>query len=227
MRGTQIDFRQIEGWTRKRNNFLADFDLKLTKALVPLVPSFIETYHLTFSAIPLGILIIIFSYLARENIQWLWGVSLMIILRHIADALDGEIGRQRGTGLVKWGMYADHLLDYAFTAVMFIGYAIIFPQNSTIFYLLAIVLGGHFVNEFLKCINLGSFNSAGHFGIGPTELQTALILTNALIVFYPSTDINLIFGIGFVLLFLGLVIDFNKTQKLLWKIDMKAKSKRS
>ena len=71
----------------------------LKHILLPWVPRWLETYHLTLMTVPWCGLILLFSYFARFNIHWLWGVSIMIVAQYITDLLDGAIGRQRNTGL--------------------------------------------------------------------------------------------------------------------------------
>ena len=60
-----------------------------------------------------------------EILACLWFVSLMIVLQYLTDLFDGEVGRQRNTGLIKWGFYMDHFLDYLFlSSLVFVGYMI-------------------------------------------------------------------------------------------------------
>ena len=47
----------------------------------------------------------------------------------MTDHYDGKIGKYRNTGLVRWGYYMDHLLDYFFLASVIIGYAFILPER--------------------------------------------------------------------------------------------------
>ena len=97
--------------------------------MVPRVPKRVETYHLTLTTVLWSLLIIVFSFLAKYNINWLWLVSLMIFLQYITDLLDGAIGRARDTGLIKWGFYMDHFLDYIFLCSILIGYSLILPDH--------------------------------------------------------------------------------------------------
>ena len=103
---------KFAGDQKKGNSLLGTAETKLKNFLVPFVPKKVETYHLTMTTVLWSALIILFSYLAIGNINWLWGVSLMIFFQYITDLLDGEIGRRRNTGLIKWGFYMDHFLDY-------------------------------------------------------------------------------------------------------------------
>lgn len=117
---------QFAGDKKEGEWILAKVEKRMVNWLVPRVPPFIETYHLTLLTLLWSIGIVAFSFLARDNINWLWGASFFILLQYITDVLDGAVGRYRETGLVKWGFYMDHLLDYVFLASVIVGYALIF-----------------------------------------------------------------------------------------------------
>jgi hypothetical protein len=51
-------------------------------------------------------------------------------MQYVTDHYDGKIGKYRNTGLVRWGYYMDHLLDYVFLCSIIIGYAFILPEKS-------------------------------------------------------------------------------------------------
>lgn len=76
---------------------------KFRRYVVPKIPCFLETYHLTFSTILWSMLIILFGYLGSRNILWLLAFSFAILMQWVTDVLDGAVGRYRNTGLVKWG----------------------------------------------------------------------------------------------------------------------------
>jgi phosphatidylglycerophosphate synthase len=80
----------------------------------PRIPGYIETYHLTMLTLVWGFLNPVFGYLGQSNLQWLWMVCVMIVFQYITDLFDDAVGRKRRTGLIKWGFYMDHFLDYIF-----------------------------------------------------------------------------------------------------------------
>lgn len=197
----------------------------LKNKLVPFVPKCIETYHLTLTTILWSILVLVFSFLALKNIQWLWGVCLMIFLQYITDLLDGEIGRQRNTGLIKWGYYMDHFLDYIFLCAMVGGFFIILPVEYKLyqFFILAL-FGGFMVNSFLAFASTNKFKIS-YFGIGPTEVRIGFIFVFIMHIFFGQTFMAK--GLPYLLIFsaIGLIINVYITQKYIWKIDMQNKSK--
>ena len=72
---------------------------------VPKIPDGIETYHLTLTTILWSLINILLGFYAKEDLNFLWLVSLMIVLQYSTDLFDGELGRQRNTGLIRWGFY--------------------------------------------------------------------------------------------------------------------------
>lgn len=183
-------------------------------------PGWIETYHLTLTTIIWSIGIIVFGYLAQFSHHWLWGSSLMIFLQWFTDAFDGAIGRNRKTGLIRWGYYMDHFLDYAFLCSILIGYAfIVNDQFNTQFFILA-VFGGFMVNSFLAFAASNEFKIE-YFKIGPTEIRLLFILINTTIILFGKT--HLAWTLPYILLLsLGcLIYTVYETQKQIWKKDMK------
>lgn len=206
-------------------SLLANPENKLKAWLLPMVPKNCETYHLTLSSLIWSALIIVFSFFARYNIQWLWGVSLMIFLQYITDLLDGAIGRHRNTGLVKWGFYMDHLLDYLFLCSIVIGYALLLEDYYKYIQLYVLALFGAFmVNSFLSFAATNEFKIS-YGGIGPTEIRLIFILINTLIVAFGTTHIAPVLPYVLACSAFGLFVTVYKTSKALWKIDMENKDK--
>ncbi|MHC4068087.1 MAG: CDP-alcohol phosphatidyltransferase family protein [Planctomycetota bacterium] len=193
--------------------------------MVPKVPKCVETYHLTLTTVLWSLLIIVFSFLAKYNINWLWLVSLMIFLQYITDLLDGAVGRARDTGLIKWGFYMDHFLDYIFLCSILIGYSLILPDHYKyiLFFILA-MFGAFMVNSFLSFAATNKFKIS-YLGIGPTEVRLIFIMVNTLLIVFGKTYLAI--ALPFVLAFsvFGLFVVVFKTQKYLWEIDMANKEK--
>ena len=123
----------------------------LKARLLPLVPRRVETYHLTLTTVLWALLVPVFSLLARKNPLWMFGVSAMVVAQYVTDLLDGAIGRLRNTGLVKWGFYMDHLLDFLFLCSMLVGYALILPQGArTEIFILISLFATFMVTSFLS-----------------------------------------------------------------------------
>lgn len=207
-------------------SFLHHPENRLKAALLPCVPKGIETYHLTLTTIVWSVLVILFSWLATFNRQWMWGVSAAIVAQYVTDLLDGAVGRQRNTGLIKWGFYMDHLMDYVFLCTMLIGYSLLIPNHLKylMFFIIA-VFCGFMVNSFLQFAATNKFRIA-YWGIGPTEIRLAFIVINTIIIYVnQSTYIRAVPYILGIAIFALFVTAFN-TQRQLWAVDMETKAEK-
>jgi phosphatidylglycerophosphate synthase len=168
--------------------------------------------------------ILFFSYLAAKDLRWLWGVSAMIALQYVTDHYDGKIGKYRGTGLVRWGYYMDHLLDYFFLCSVIIGYAFILPERSRyqILIMLAIFAGYEF-STFLAFAATDRLKIS-YLKFGPTEFRLALIVINGLLVEFGTR--KMVSGLKYVNIgaAIGLALLIYRTHKLIWEIDMEYKN---
>ncbi len=220
---TMIETQQFPGAAKSNTSFLTPFERRLAPKVLPRIPSWLETYHLTMLTLVWSSLILLFSYWAAKDLRWLWGVSVMIALQYVTDHYDGKIGKYRGTGLVRWGYYMDHLLDYVFLCSIIIGYAFILPERSR--YQIVIMLAifaGYEVSTFLAFAATERLKIS-YLKLGPTEFRLALIVINALLVQYGTrTMVN---GLKYVNIgaAIGLALMVYRTHKLLWELDMKHK----
>jgi len=201
--------------SKSEHSLLGSLEIKLINSLIPLVPSFIGTYHLTLMTVGWSILVLIFGYLAKTNLNWLWAISLIIFLQYITDILDGAIGRHRKENLVKWGYYMDHFLDYFFSCSLIMAYLLISPKGLEIYFIILLsIITGYMIHSFLFCAVSGRFEM--HlFALGPTEARILLIITNIVII---SVGVNcfkyFILPLSIILL-LVLVLLIYRTQKRL------------
>lgn len=204
-------------------SLLFRYENRLKQWCIPRIPSYIETYHLTLLTLVWSVGVLVFSYLARDNFLWLWLVSLMIIFQYLSDLLDGELGRQRNTGLIRWGYYMDHYLDYVFLCSMLIGYSFIIPANSTnLYFFVLVVLIAFMVNSFLSFGASNTFRIS-YFGVGPTELRAVFILLNILLAVFGTTYIAFMLPWVLIASWIALQVLVYRTQKELWQVDMKIK----
>jgi phosphatidylglycerophosphate synthase len=170
---------------------------------------------LLWAAVNVGI-----AFSARNNPELLWVVSLMILLQYLTDLLDGELGRQRNTGLIKWGFYMDHFLDFIFLcSLVFVGYMISPAGIEGWYFALLVILASFMVNSFLSFAATNEFEIA-HYGIGPTEMRVVFIAINTYIVTFGTIHFNLLVpatvGIGLI----GLIIHCYGIHRKLWRYDM-------
>jgi phosphatidylglycerophosphate synthase len=186
----------------------------------PKIPGFIETYHLTLMTLVWSILNPVFGYLARNNIHWLWLVSLMIFLQYITDVFDGEVGRRRRTGLIKWGFYMDHFLDYVFLCSLVLTGYLIAPEGLGFYFLvLLIITGGFIVNSYLGFAATNRFRIY-YFGLGPTEMRLLFIIINTVIIFTGTDHFTYTVPLACGICLIALIVTVLHTGNVIWKIDM-------
>jgi phosphatidylglycerophosphate synthase len=192
--------------------------------IAPRLPLWLETYHLTISTILWSGLIVLFGWLAAKyDINWLWGTSVCIALQYLTDLLDGEVGRQRNTGLIKWGFYMDHFLDYFFLCAILIGYGFLLPdEDKYILFFVQALLAGFMVHSFLAFAATNKFKIA-HMAIGPTEIRILFIVINTLLILFGKTHLAaaLPYALGFSAI--GLCVVVYQAQKEIWELDMEKK----
>lgn len=110
-----IEPSEFAGAHKTNNSFLSPLERRLAPIVIPRIPKWLETQHLTMLTLLWSLLILLFSFLSARNIRWLWAVSAMIALQWVTDHYDGKVGKHRNTGLVRWGYYMDHLLTTFFS----------------------------------------------------------------------------------------------------------------
>ncbi|MBN1788627.1 MAG: CDP-alcohol phosphatidyltransferase family protein [Sedimentisphaerales bacterium] len=206
---------------------LAGYERRLIDSNVSKFPTWIQGYHLTLMTILWSAGLVIFGYLAQNNLHWLWLSSVMLFLQWFTDCFDGALGRHRDTGIPKWGFFMDHLLDFVFMACVFVGYSFLLTGiNKDIVLLLIPVFGTFMVSSFL------SFGATGEFKItylatGPTEIRIWFIVLNTLLIFFGTAWIEKILVYILIISIVFLCIVIFRTQKHIWKIDMQDKANRT
>ena len=218
---------QFAGANKTSASLLTPLERRLARAFLPRIPAWIETQHLTLLTLVWCALIIAFSHLAAANIRWLWLVSLMIVCQYVTDFFDGKLGKYRDTGLVKWGFYMDHLLDYVFLCAVLFGYALVLPENSrTHLFLMLAVFGGYMVNSFLAFAATAEFKIS-HLKLGPTEFRIALIIINTLVILCGTKPMAKALPYVAWGALAGLCLLVYGTQREIWRRDMELKSRRA
>ena len=216
--------QEFAGAYKSNNSFLTPLERRLAPIVLPRIPVWLETYHLTLLTLLWSAMILVFSYMARNDLHWLWLVSVCIFLQYVTDHYDGKVGKYRNTGLARWGYYMDHLLDYFFLCSVLIGYAFILPEKSRyqILFTLAIFVGFE-VSTFLAFAATDKLKIS-YLKFGPTEFRLALIIINALLIQYGTrymaTSLKYV-NIGGAI---GLALVVYRAHKLIWQLDMRHKS---
>jgi len=214
---------QFAGASKTGSSLLSPLERRMARHVLPRVPRWLGTHHLTMLTLAWSGLAVLFGHLARGDRRWLWGTSLAVLLQYVTDHLDGKVGKMRGTGLVKWGFYMDHLLDYVFLCGVLLGYAFILPASAHLsLFLVLAVFGALMANSFLTVAAVERFRIS-HLGFGPTEFRLALVAVNALVIVYGTRGMEKALpyvAAGGLLLLCAVAY---KTQKEVWRRDMEAR----
>ena len=141
------------GAFKKGESILGPWEKAFVLRWVNRIPNWLETYHLTLLTLVWTGLVIFCAWKVRVSgqILWFWGVSVAIALQYLTDLFDGAVGRTRNTGLVKWGFYMDHFLDFVFQSALIIAYAMIAPIDQDLewwFFAILAITSGYMVNSF-------------------------------------------------------------------------------
>jgi phosphatidylglycerophosphate synthase len=218
-----IETQEFAGAHKTNNSFLSPLERRLAPLVLPRIPSWLETQHLTMLTLVWSLLILVFSALAARNLRWLWLVSLMIFLQWVTDHYDGKVGKYRNTGLVRWGYYMDHLLDYFFLCSILLGYAFILPESSRFQLLLMLALFAAFDFSTFLAFSATDKLKISYLKFGPTEFRLALIVINALLIRFGTK--HMIGGLKWVNAgaVVGLCVLIYTTQKRIWQLDMEGR----
>jgi phosphatidylglycerophosphate synthase len=218
-----IETQEFAGAHKTNTSFLSPLERRLAPIIVPLIPRWLETQHLTMLTLLWSLMILLFSFLAAGNIRWLWLVSLMILLQYVTDFIDGKVGKYRNTGLVRWGYYMDHLLDYFFLCSILLGYAFILPERSRFQLLLMLSLFAAYDFSTFLAFAASDKLKISYLKFGPTEFRLALIVINALLINFGTK--HMIGGLKWVNAgaAVGLCVLIYTTQKKIWQLDMESR----
>ncbi|HEY5403601.1 MAG TPA: CDP-alcohol phosphatidyltransferase family protein [Pyrinomonadaceae bacterium] len=219
-----IETQQFAGAAKTNTSFLTPLERRLAIRVLPRIPSWLQTYHLTMMTLIWSAMILLFSYMAAKDLRWLWMVSLMVFLQYVTDHYDGKVGKYRNTGLVRWGYYMDHLLDYVFLCSIIIGYSFILPDKSRYQILIMLaIFAGYEVSTFLSFASTDKLKIS-FMKLGPTEFRLAVIVINALLVEYGTR--KMVNGLKYVNIGAAIVLAIivYQTHKVIWQMDMREKS---
>lgn len=192
---------------------------------VPKLPRWIETHHLTFLTGLWSAVNVAVGLTVKTDLRWLWIVSLMIGLQYVTDLFDGELGRQRNTGLVKWGFYMDHFLDYVFLcSLAFVGYMLSPADLAVWYFALLAISGAYMVNSFLSFAATNEFTIT-QYGIGPTEVRIIFIAINTFIIYWGTSYFEIILPCVTAVCAAGVAVNTVAIHRQLWRLDMANKAR--
>ncbi len=212
------------GDKKKGQSLLGPLERKFIDWGVPKIPKPIMSHHLTYVTVGWSIGMIVFGWLAADNLAWMHGMSVMVFGQWLTDSFDGSLGKYRKQGLVKWGFFMDHILDLMFAGSVVIGYSLVAdegPWLALMFNILLLVTCAMMATSFLSFAATNQFQIA-YYGIGPTEIRIGYIALNTFVAIVGTSIFS--WGVPLVLALncIALVILLAQTSKNLWQIDYEA-----
>ena len=211
------------GDKKKGKSLLHSVERRFIDWGIPKVPKPIMSHHLTYVTILWSIGTIGFGWLATKNLAWLHGVSVMVAGQWLTDSFDGSLGKFRKQGLVKWGFYMDHLLDFVFQGAIVIAYSFLVDAEwlEFLFLVLLLVSSSTMAVSFLSFAATNQFQIA-YYGIGPTEIRIGYIILNTF-VFFIGTDV-FSWGVPLVVALnsVAFVVLAVQASKNIWQVDYEA-----
>ncbi|MHC5146967.1 MAG: CDP-alcohol phosphatidyltransferase family protein [Planctomycetota bacterium] len=208
-------------------SLLAAPEKRFIQWLTPKFPAWTTSRLLTLMTIPWIGGVIGFGMLAGKtrNPHWLWLSSLMIFMQWFTDSFDGAIGRSRNEGLIKWGFYMDHFLDFVFMCSIFIGWSFLFSGvENKLMWFMSLGMGCLMVNAFLGFGATNQFKIT-YLATGPTEMRLYFMLINTAITLFGTGWLEKSIVYIFVAFWLGICIVIYRTQKRIYALDMEIKHK--
>jgi len=219
-----MKLESMSGKSRKLTSIIEPYQKRFVEWMVPKIPKQIETYHLTLLTIPLSLLVIIIAKTIPNSSFFLLLHALIILIQYLSDILDGALGRYRNTGLIRWGFYMDHLLDYVFAISVILSYSFFFDINIELTALIIGLVGAFFTHEFVIGNIKGMVNTSGYYGIGPSEVRFGGIIINIFLFitgYKPNEFVILSIVVIFILAFISASWS---AQKSFREQDLKAKN---
>jgi phosphatidylglycerophosphate synthase len=210
---------EFAGDKKKLVHFLVPYEKKFIDGILPYIPQQISTVHLTLMTILWSGSIVMAGFMARTDMRWLWVFSGCIFLQYITDMLDGAVGRARNTGLIKWGFYMDHFLDYTFLSSIVVGYSFLLPSSYLLWSMLCLAFSaGFMVHTLMDFAITNHFKiSFGFFGV--SEARLILIIFNFILMVFGKDLLIQIFPFFVGALFIALCTTVYRSQKLYAHLD--------
>ncbi len=211
------------GDKKKGQSILGPYERKFIDSALPRIPKPIMSHHLTAVTALWSAGCVLFGWLAQDNLHWLHGMSIMVFGQWLTDSLDGSLGKYRRQGLVKWGFFADHILDLIFAGSVVIAYSFLVEARwlQFLFLILLLVTCATMATSFLSFAATNQFQIA-YYGLGPTEVRIGYIALNTFVAFVGTE----IFSWGVPIIVAINVIAFTilagQTSKNLWQLDHEA-----
>jgi archaetidylinositol phosphate synthase len=174
---------------RENTSVLASAEKRLLVRLAHLMPSWVNSDHLTALGFA-GTLAAAAAYgLCAVDGRWVHIVNLALLVNWFGDSLDGTLARVRNLCRPRYGFYVDHILDALGSLVLVLGLGVsglITPAVA-----IAVLLAYNFltINISLSTYALGVFKIS-YGPMGGTELRILLAAVNLVALRWPEVTLG-------------------------------------
>jgi archaetidylinositol phosphate synthase len=208
------------GDKKKGQSILGPVERRFINWAVPKIPRPILSHHLTAVTVFWSVGTVVFGWLARDDRVWLHGMSVMVFGQWLTDSLDGTLGKYRKQGLVKWGFYMDHLLDFLFAGSIVIAYSFLVEAEwlEFLFLILLLVTCATMAVSFLSFAATNQFQIA-YYGVGPTEIRIGYIALNTFVSIAGTEIFSWGVPVVVALNVFAFLVMAAQTSRILWQID--------
>ena len=206
-------------------HFLAPFEKRFIDWMLPFVPLQVGTAQLALMTIIWSIGIVIAGYMSKVDMRWLWLFSVCIFLQYVTDMLDGAVGRKRNTGLIKWGFYMDHFLDYIFLSAIVMGYSFLLPSSYLVLSMLCLIFSSGFMVHTLMDFSITHDFKISFSYFGVSEARLILIVFNAVLMIAGKGILVTIFPCFVGGLFIALCLLVYRSQRIYAHLDARVQSR--
>lgn len=210
--------------TKVGRSLVTDAENRFVERHIDQIPRRVETHHLTLMTLVWSAGLIAAGALAGDSRWWLLVMAAMVVGQYLTDLFDGKVGKKRGTGLVTWGFFMDHLLDFVFAGAFVIGFSLMAPGGLGFWFMVTLLATGAMMAlSFLAFAATREFRIA-FFGVGPTEIR-AVYVAICLAVFGIGTSAFTVLVPAIALAHvIAVVVVAHSLQRKLWYLDMDIKA---
>ena len=207
---------------RPYSSFFGPLHKYLVEKYTPFLAEYTETYILTSLTFLWSCLVFLVGYFVNDRGLFFLSLASLIFFQFLTDIFDGAVGRYKNSGLVKWGFYVDHFLDFTFTIALIFAYSNFFQLNQLNLFLIFSLTLLFMAHELLLAIlKAGRLNSNGYHGFGTIELRFSFILLNILLIFIKIEKVDTIITLFLVPGFIFLFFQVFRTQRKFWLQELK------
>ena len=160
--------------TRIHRSTLAAREREFTFWAVQRLPAWIEPDHLTIASVIGGCLAGVGFIASAWSLAWLLLAAAGLVMNWAGDTLDGNLARARRIERPRYGFFIDNTADVLSQTAIFMGMALSSHMHFATGCLLLMSYWLASLLSFIKAATTGEFQIS-FFGIGPTEINVALL----------------------------------------------------